>query len=553
MTGLAAIRKWLPRWGWALTVLFLWAVLGTLGHSLVAWSWRAAQVREFQRTVQAVAHLAGQQSWKQPWESDPRWQELEQQLDVDLVPLADGETHQVTWVQTPGGNWRASVTVAVVNAASPIAFIRGTRLFDDHGIDRVWWMIWSSLNLILLWAVWFIRQRQRQQLAIERENQALWQATHAKADESAALILARQQLTNVLDNLREGVMSLDANLRIELINKNLCDQLELGAAHNLVGRRLLEVVRVPAVVEMVDHSVRTLSATEQTIEVGSAARYMHILVLPIHASDEQLRLLVTATDVSSAQRSELARREFVTGASHELKTPLAAIRAYTETLQSIGQEDPDTSERFLEKILEQADRMDRLVNSMLQLARAESGNLKLKVQSIDAALAIKPCLEAAAGMAQTKGLVFESHMPEQRTLVMADRDALQTIASNLLSNAVRYTPGGGKVVLDLWEEADSSESRWVCLRVSDTGIGISPADQSRIFERFYRVQKDRAVDSGGTGLGLAIVKQLTQVLNGRVQVISHPGVGTRFEIRLPAVGFTQSSSNAGGQTEVSKR
>ena len=553
MTGLAAIRKWLPRWGWAMTVLLLWAALGAIGHALIAWSWRTAQVREFERTVQAVAYLAGQQSWKQPWESDPKWQEIEQQLDVDLVPLIDGQAHQVTWMKTPGGDWRASVTVPVANASTGTAFIRGTRIYDDHGIDRVWWLTWSALNSILLCAIWFIRRRQRKQLAIQRESQALWQATHAKADESAALARARQQLANVMDNLREGVMSLDANLRIEMINKNLCEQLELGGSQNLVGRRLLEVVRVPAVVDMVDHSARSLSATEQTIEVGTAARYLHILVVPIQAGDEPLRLLVTATDVSSAQRSELARREFITGASHELKTPLAAIRAYTETLQSIGQEDPETTERFLEKILDQADRMDRLVNSMLQLARAESGNLKLKVQPIDAVLAIKHCLEAAAGMAQTKGLQFECHLPEQRMMVMADRDALQTIASNLLSNAVRYTPGGGKVLLDLWEDADSNESRWVCLRVSDTGIGIALADQPRIFERFYRVQKDRAVDSGGTGLGLAIVKQLTQVLGGSVQVISHPGVGTRFEIRLPAVGFTQSSSNAGGQAEVSTR
>ncbi len=187
--------------------------------------------------------------------------------------------------------------------------------------------------------------------------------------------------------------------------------------------------------------------------------------------------------MSSAQRSELARREFVTGASHELKTPLAAIRAYTETLQSIGQEDPQTSERFLEKILDQADRMDRLVNSMLQLARAESGNLKLKVQPIDAALAIKSCLEAAAGMAQAKGIVFESQLPEQRTQVMADRDALQTIASNLLSNAIRYTPAGGRVCLELLVEESQEHGRVVCLRVSDTGIGIAAADQTRIFER----------------------------------------------------------------------
>ncbi len=152
-------------------------------------------------------------------------------------------------------------------------------------------------------------------------------------------------------------------------------------------------------------------------------------------------------------------------------------------------------------------------------------------------------------MAQSKNIHFQSRLPEQRTLVMADRDALQTIASNLLSNAIRYTPAGGEVVLELSDQQDGM----VCLRVSDTGIGIASADQARIFERFYRVQKDRSVDSGGTGLGLAIVKQLTQVLDGQVKVISQPGAGTRFEIRIPAVGFTQSSSNADGQATVSRR
>lgn len=552
MPGHSLIRKWLPSSGWPLTVFLLWAIFGWIGHALIAWSWRAAQVTEFEHTIRAVAQLAGRQEWKQPWESDPAWQALEQQLDVDLVPLIEGAGQPVTWVQTPGGYWRASVTVAVTNG-SPVTLLRGTRLFDDHGVDRIWWAVWSCVNSLLLLAVLLVRRRQRQQLAAERENLAIWNSSSIPPDRSAELELARQQLATVLGNLRDGVMSLDADLRIELINQNLCEQLELGVSTNLIGRRLLEVVRVPAIVEMVDLCLANKSASDQTLEVGSASRYLHILIVPFQKTNQTWCVLLTATDVSSAQRSELARREFVTGASHELKTPLAAIRAYTETLQSIGQEDPETAERFLEKILDQADRMDRLVNSMLQLARAESGNLKLKLQPIDAALAIKSCLEAAAGMAQAKGLRFESRLPEQRTQVMADRDALQTIASNLLSNAIRYTPVGGQVSLELFAEPVVDQENVICLRVSDTGIGIAQADQTRIFERFYRVQKDRAVDSGGTGLGLAIVKQLTQVLGGTVQVISTPGEGTRFEIRLPAVGFTQSSSNAGGRTEVSQR
>ena len=552
----------------------LWAGLGSLGHALVAWSWRTSQVVEFEHTVQAVARLAGQQAWKQPWESDPAWQALEQELDVDLVPLADGEARaiaeaqgtRVSWVKTPGGNWRASVTVPVAGANIEIgtestkrtgagtagaAFLRGTRIYDDHGVDGVWWSIWSALNLLVAIAVLVVRRRQLRHLSIERENLMAWNSSRATTDDTSELEIAAHQLAILVAHLREGVLLVDGSGWIQLINLALCQQLEIGSSENLRGKRLLEVVRVPALVELIEHCQSTHSLSQQTIEVGSASRYLHLIVQRLDVDDGAV--LLTATDVSSVQRSELARREFVTGASHELKTPLAAIRAYTETLQSIGQEDPDATERFLQKILDQADRMDRLVNSMLQLARAESGNLKLKVQPVDAVLAIKSCLEAAAGMAQAKGIQFQSNLPEPRTLVMADRDALQTIASNLLSNAVRYTPEGGRVVLDLFEESSNDTAKWVCLQVSDTGIGIAAADQNRIFERFYRVQKDRAVDSGGTGLGLAIVKQLTQVLGGSVQVISQPGAGTRFEIRLPAVGFTQSSSNAGGQAAVSQR
>ncbi len=227
---------------------------------------------------------------------------------------------------------------------------------------------WSALNVLVLVGVLIVRHRQRLQLERDRENMLLWHKVQSAEQTTASVGSEGPQLTTLLEKLREGVLCLDATSRIALINQNLCDQLELGDAASQIGRQLVEVVRVPAILEMVDHCSRSKSAVEQTIEVGSASRYLHILVMPIQLSGEPDRILLTATDVSSAQRSELARREFVTGASHELKTPLAAIRAYTETLQSIGQEDPETTERFLEKILDQADRMDRLVNSMLQLA-----------------------------------------------------------------------------------------------------------------------------------------------------------------------------------------
>ncbi len=538
---------------WGCAVLLIWGGLGGLGHGLIAWSWRSAQVGEFEHTVLAVATLAAEHPWQQPWESDPAWRELEKSLDVDLVPLPAGNAQPVTWIRTPAGHYRASLTVPLTNSVSETKFIRGTRVYDDHGIDTIWWLIWSSLNLIWVGTMLVFSYRLRRRLNEERAELAAWSQSQTLTQTAPGSSDFAQSPVSLLEELREGVLLIDRSNHIQIINSTLCDQLDINANESLVGRQLLEVVRVPAVVELIEHCSTTRKSSQHTIEVGATPRYLHLLATPIVHDEQDVSILLTAIDVSSAQRSELARREFVAGASHELKTPLAAIRAYTETLQSLAGEDPAASERFLQKILDQADRMDRLVNSMLQLARAESGTLKLNIQPIDVELALKSCVEAAAGMAEAKGLIFESHLPQQRTLVLADRDALQTIASNLLSNAIRYTPSQGQVALDVFEEPTSPQGQCICLRVSDTGIGIPTSDQARIFERFYRVQKDRALDSGGTGLGLAIVKQLTQVLDGSVKVISRPGEGTRFEIRLPAVGFTQSSSNVGSSAKVFQR
>lgn len=522
-----------------------------MGHRFVDWYWRSAQAGEFEQTVLAVAKLAGQQAWKQPWESDPAWRALERELKVDLVPLTDGGEQEVAWVTTPSGHYRASVTVPLPSPLFGARSIRGTRTFHGKGIGSVWWLVWSAGNLLWVVAIVLMRRSQARRLSDERAELAAWNQPQLDSM-PPNLQSASPSPTSLLQELREGVLLVDQLCRIQIINSTLCEQLDINPSDTLTGKPLLEVVRVPAVVELVEHCLATRKSNQHTLEVGARPRYLHLMVTPL-SDYEPIAVLLTAIDVSSAQRSEMARREFIAGASHELKTPLSAIRAYTETLQSIGDEDPEASARFLQKILDQADRMDSLVNSMLQLARAESGTLRLKVQAIDAQLALKSCIEAAAGMAHAKGIHFQSNLPEQRTLVMADRDALQTIASNLLSNAIRYTPEGGHVVLDLMEEPSVDVGKCVCLRVSDTGIGISSSDQARIFERFYRVQKDRAVDTGGTGLGLAIVKQLTQVLEGSVEVISQPGQGTRFEIRLPAVGFTQSSSNVGSPDPVFKR
>ena len=557
----------------------LWLGLGLIGAWALNSAWRTAQLAEFRRSVDALALLTPQRDWSEPWESDPEWIRLESQLKADLVPLTanpDTESHPstdaVVWVLSPKGQWQATVTVPVAASRFKVRALRATRIFDDHPLELVWWLAWSAFNCSFAAVALLRRRLEPAAIKLDCAGMEPWLAlagsigdvdsTFARLPTLPvdASVLARrlnslgdrvnarlerlevkaEQLEQIFAQLNEGMLAVDDLGRVIKINRSLRSQLMLGADEFLM-RPLVEVVRLPRVVELLEQVLRTGQSSEQMVEVGSGGRFLNLLASPLPLGAERWGVLLTAIDVSSSQRSELARREFITGASHELKTPLAAIRAYTETLQAIGQDDPAATERFLNNILGQTDRMDRLVNGMLQLARAESGNLTLKLQRIDAVATIQPCLVAAIGMAQTKGISVQSHVPASQLFLLADRDAFQTIASNLLSNAIRYTPAGGRVDVEL-----SDEGEQVLLSVTDTGVGIAEVDQQRVFERFYRVQKDRAAHTGGTGLGLAIVKQLTLALGGSISLASRKGEGTRFEIRLPAVGFTQSSSKVSG-------
>jgi two-component system, OmpR family, phosphate regulon sensor histidine kinase PhoR len=362
----------------------------------------------------------------------------------------------------------------------------------------------------------------------------------------AELRLDKTRNELVLGNLREGILAVDQLGRVLLINPALRQQFEI-AAENYVLRPIVEVLRQPRVINLIETVLASRRGMDETLEIGTPKRHLRLIGAPLPLGSEDCGVLVTVVDNTPLEQSELARRDFIAGASHELKTPLAAIRAYAETLQVAIGDDPEAAQRFLGCILDQADRMNHLVNSMLQLARVESGGLLLRRERIDAVAALGACLDATARLAASKGVAFEPELPAGQVWLWGDRDAYQTIASNLLSNAVRYTPAGGAVRV-----AIEVAGPWVVLRVSDTGIGIAEDDQQRIFERFFRVQKDRAAESGGTGLGLAIVKQLVHSLKGEIQVRSRPGEGARFEVRLPGVGFTQSSSIAASQALATK-
>jgi two-component system phosphate regulon sensor histidine kinase PhoR len=237
-------------------------------------------------------------------------------------------------------------------------------------------------------------------------------------------------------------------------------------------------------------------------------------------------VLVLLRDVTDARRAEATRRDFVANASHELRTPIAAIRAAAETLLSGAVEDPAAGRAFVEIVARHAERLSRLTQDLLDLSRIESRQWTFEPAPVELAPLARQVLELFGTAARGKGIALRTEIPAGAT-VRADARALEQVLVNLVDNAVKYTAAGSVTLA-----ASRDDDRWV-VSVADTGPGIERHHLPRLFERFYRVDSGRSRDQGGTGLGLSIVKHLVQGMGGEVGVESGAG-GTRFWLRLPA-------------------
>jgi signal transduction histidine kinase len=241
------------------------------------------------------------------------------------------------------------------------------------------------------------------------------------------------------------------------------------------------------------------------------------------------RSLILAQDVTEARRIDAIRRDFVANASHELKTPVAGILATAETLQDAIAEDPQQARRFAETLAKEAARLSNLVQDLLDLARLEQPEAE-QVSRLDLAAVVRRGVDEVRSTSVDRGLTIESVIAEVVPVRGTERDIAQ-LTRNLLDNAVRYTPAGGRIDVALTVEDGKA-----VLRVSDTGVGIPQRDLPRIFERFYRVDRARARETGGTGLGLSIVRHIAESLGGSVMATSELGKGSTFTVRLPLAG-----------------
>lgn len=319
----------------------------------------------------------------------------------------------------------------------------------------------------------------------------------------------------VLASMEEGVLLFTRDGRREFSNGAL--ERHLGSAPERVEALLPLGVR-EAVTRAADGEL-----TRIDVELGNPSRWLRATALP--AGDDGAVLLVIG-DVTESRRLEAVRRDFVANASHELKTPVASIRAAAEILREGALDDPPAAARFTEQLERESMRLSRIVSDLLDLSRLETGHEPPERVSLGRLVGEET--ERLRDEAHAAGVHLEVETDDDARIEGSARD-LALLVRNLVDNAIGYTPAGGRV--DVTVRADPEQ---VVLEVRDTGIGIPQRDLPRVFERFYRVDRARSRETGGTGLGLAIVKHVAENQGAPVEVTSELGVGTTFTVTFPA-------------------
>ncbi len=259
-------------------------------------------------------------------------------------------------------------------------------------------------------------------------------------------------------------------------------------------------------------------------------RELALFMAPYSADQAPGGVMVVIHDVTEQRRSEQARREFVANVSHELRTPLTNIKSYAETVIAAGDElPPELHNNFMGVIVSEADRMTHIVQDLLTLSKIDYGKMEMNVSRFSFSKAVRSVYEAVALNAESHGHTLTFSCEENMPDVDGDRERIEQVIMNIVSNAIKYTPDGGKIAITA-----ATSGRNVFVRISDNGIGIPEKDLPRLFERFYRVDKARSRESGGTGLGLSIAKEILNQHKGDIRIESVYGEGTDVTITLPA-------------------
>ena len=302
----------------------------------------------------------------------------------------------------------------------------------------------------------------------------------------------------------------------------------------VMGRPIGEVLREAPLESPIAEVLRDGEQVTVRFQLSSPFRVIrsHLApLLPDEVAKDPRGLVVVFQDITEQEEEELRRKEFVANVSHELKTPITTIKSYTETLLGGAADDDEVRDRFLGVVLDESDRMTRMVRDLLDLSLMDSGKMEWHQEMVELPDLVDEACGKLAARADEKGVSLGYREGSPVPPVRADRDRILQVLVNLITNAVDYTPDGGQVRV-VW----GREGQRARVAVVDDGIGIPAADVERIFERFYRVEKGRARDSGGTGLGLAIAREIVESHGGEMRAESREGLGTRMTFFLPLDG-----------------
>ena len=304
------------------------------------------------------------------------------------------------------------------------------------------------------------------------------------------------------------------------------------ATENLLGVRMEDGLSFDEMFADLDmpNSDETAMRTFLTSEITRFGRVLSVTLAPYGALDGEGGVIAVIHDITEQRRLDDARREFVANVSHELRTPLTNIRSYTETLLDAAGDIPlDTEKQFLGVISSESERMARIVTDLLTLSKLDYGRMELRMTRFSLADMLRNVANAMKLTAQDSGHELRVDTPDDLPAIVGDRERIEQVVVNILSNAVKYTPAGGHIRL----AACTVPNNRVRITVEDDGVGIPASDVPRLFERFYRVDKARSRAAGGTGLGLAIAKEIVEQHEGKIALASEYGKGTTVTITLP--------------------
>ena len=338
---------------------------------------------------------------------------------------------------------------------------------------------------------------------------------------------SEQRLSLLMGHLNLGVVLISNSGKIELINSEAMQLLNIDI--HTTQRSFQAVIKSYVLVDMINEALKTHQPLSNHIELYiPMSKFIDVNIIPYGKSPDEIEsILVLLYDITQVRRLETVRTEFVANASHELRTPVTAIKGFAETLLDGALKQPELAEKFITIIANESNRLETIISDILELSRVEKKSEPMVVKPFEVVETVTNLIQFFYKQADRKHISI-SVDAERPVMMKADQHRIEQIFTNLIDNAINYSDVDSEVKINI-EQVNNS----VHFSVSDKGIGIPKADQERIFERFYRVDKGRSRNSGGTGLGLSIVRNLIMNMNGTIHVESEVGIGTTFHIKLP--------------------